>query len=103
MSLLSQVLALGTGELNMAGVREVLGLAGSEIFMHLMECVRDKDLAGLHGLLGEILDQGADLGFFLRELAVCWCNLFFCCVRWVTAAGHSFPTQIGRASCRERV
>lgn len=76
MSLLSQVLALGAGELNMAGVREVLGLAGSEIFVRLMECVRDKDLAGLHGLLGEILDQGADLGFFLRELAVCWRNLF---------------------------
>lgn len=76
MSLLSQVLSLGADGLKLSDVREVLGLAGSEVFLRLMECVRDRDLVGLHGLLTEILDQGVDLGFFLRELAVCWRNLF---------------------------
>ena len=76
MSLLGQVLALGSATLTLADVREVLGLAGGEIFARLVECVHGRDLRGLHALLTEVLDQGADLGFFLRELAGCWRNLF---------------------------
>ncbi len=76
MSLLSQVLALGSAAVTLTDVREVLGLAGQEVFVRLVECVHGRDLVGLHGLLEEILDQGLDLGFFLRELAGCWRNLF---------------------------
>lgn len=76
MSLLAQVLALGSGTLTLADVREVLGLAGQEVFVRLAQCVQNRDLLGLHGLLTEILDQGVDLGFFLRELAASWRNLF---------------------------
>ena len=76
MSLLGQVMALGSDSLTLADVREVLGLAGSEVFVRLVECVQSRDLQGLHALLTEILDQGVDLGFFLRELAGCWRNLF---------------------------
>ncbi|WP_028577956.1 DNA polymerase III subunit gamma/tau [Desulfomicrobium escambiense] len=76
MSLLGQVLALGSESLTLADVREVLGLAGGEIFARLVACVHGRDLRGLHALLTEVLDQGADLGFFLRELAGCWRNLF---------------------------
>lgn len=76
MSLLAQVLALGSGTLTLADVREVLGLAGQEVFVRLAQCVQGRDLLGLHSLLTEILDQGVDLGFFLRELAACWRNLF---------------------------
>ncbi len=76
MSLLGQVMALGSDSLTLADVREVLGLAGSEVFVRLVECVQSRDLQGLHSLLTEILDQGVDLGFFLRELAGCWRNLF---------------------------
>ena len=76
MSLLGQVLALGSDSLSLADVREVLGLAGGEVFVRLVECVQNRDLLGLHALLTEVLDQGADLGFFLRELSGCWRNLF---------------------------
>ncbi|MBU4523836.1 MAG: DNA polymerase III subunit gamma/tau [Desulfomicrobium sp.] len=76
MSLLGQVMALGSDSLTLEDVREVLGLAGSEVFVKLIECVQSRDLQGLHALLMEILDQGVDLGFFLRELAGCWRNLF---------------------------
>jgi DNA polymerase-3 subunit gamma/tau len=76
MSLLGQVMALGSDSLTLGDVREVLGLAGSEVFVRLVECVQSRDLQGLHALLTEILDQGVDLGFFLRELAGCWRNLF---------------------------
>ena len=76
MSLLGQVMALGSDALTLEDVREVLGLAGSEVFVRLVQCVQSRDLQGLHALLTEILDQGVDLGFFLRELAGCWRNLF---------------------------
>jgi len=76
MSLLGQVLALGSDSLTLADVREVLGLAGGEVFVRLVECVQSRDLLGLNALLTAILDQGVDLGFFLRELAGCWRNLF---------------------------
>lgn len=76
MSLLGQVLALGSDALTLADTREVLGLAGGELFTRLVECVLIRDLLGLNAVLTEILDQGADLGFFLRELAGCWRNLF---------------------------
>lgn len=76
MSLLGQVLALGAGDLRLDDVREVLGLAGQEVFVRLAECVQGRDLLGLNALLTEILDQGVDLGFFLRELGTCWRNLF---------------------------
>jgi DNA polymerase-3 subunit gamma/tau len=76
MSLLGQVLALGSDGLTLADVREVLGLAGGEVFVRLAECVQTRDLEGLNALLTEVLDQGVDLGFFLRELAGCWRNLF---------------------------
>ncbi len=76
MSLLSQVLALGKEQLTEEDVRSVLGLAGQEVMFRLMEAVRDQDAAGLSLLLREILDQGLDLGFFLRELTTTWRNLF---------------------------
>ncbi len=76
MSLLGQVLALGSDSLTLADVREVLGLAGGEVFVRLVECVQARDLHGLNALLTEVLDQGVDLGFFLRELSGCWRNLF---------------------------
>lgn len=76
MSLLAQILALGTTPLTIADVRDVLGLAGGEIFIRMATCVAQRDILGLHALLNEVLDQGLDLGFFLRELAACWRNLF---------------------------
>lgn len=76
MSLLAQVLALGSEVLTLADVREVLGLAGQEVYLRLVGHILKRDILGLQALLTEILDQGLDLGFFLRELVACWRNLF---------------------------
>lgn len=76
MSLLAQVMALGSDSLTLADVREVLGLAGQEIFVRLAQYILERDVLGLQALLTEILDLGVDLGFFLRELGACWRNLF---------------------------
>jgi DNA polymerase-3 subunit gamma/tau len=76
MSLLGQVLALGREKLLVEDVRGILGLAGSDIFFRMLETVRDQDAVGLLGVLSDVLDQGLDLGFFLRELTMVWRNLF---------------------------
>ncbi|NJB66966.1 DNA polymerase-3 subunit gamma/tau [Desulfobaculum xiamenense] len=76
MSLLGQVLALGSDSLTSADVRTVLGLAGRDIMFRLMEAIHGRDCVAVSTILSEILDQGLDLGFFLRELTEVWRTLF---------------------------
>jgi DNA polymerase III subunit gamma/tau len=76
MSLLGQVLALGGDALCEADVRRVLGLAGFETMVRVVEGVGAGDGLSLVGTVEELLHQGLDLGFFLRELAAAWRNLF---------------------------
>ena len=76
MSLMGQVLALGGDGLQEDGVRRVLGLAGQELFLKLMQGIYDQDCLAVTGVLSEIMDQGLDLGFFLAELTQIWRNLF---------------------------
>ena len=87
MSLLGQSLALGEAELTQDGVRSVLGLAGQEAFASLLEAVRTADTPAAVALLRTLLDQGLDMGFFLRELAQLWRNLFI--LRQAGEAGRS--------------
>ena len=75
-SLLSQTLALGAPTLTGADTRAVLGLAGQELFFELLDRVKAGDGPGLSLLVQNILDQGLDLGFFLREMIGMWRNLF---------------------------
>ncbi|MFW5735681.1 MAG: DNA polymerase III subunit gamma/tau [Oceanidesulfovibrio sp.] len=76
MSLMGQVIALGSGPLRSEDVRSVLGLAGQEIFFELLEAIHNQDPVGVSQVLGQILDQGLDLGFFMRELVTVWRTLF---------------------------
>ncbi|QJT10523.1 DNA polymerase III subunit gamma/tau [Oceanidesulfovibrio marinus] len=76
MSLMGQVIALGSGPLRSEDVRSVLGLAGQEIYFELLESIHGQDPVGVSRVLGQILDQGLDLGFFLRELVTVWRTLF---------------------------
>ena len=76
MSLLGQALALGGERLEVEAVRQVLGLAGQEIFFQVLEAIHAQDPLAINTQLRELLDQGLDLGFFLRELTQVWRNLF---------------------------
>lgn len=76
MSLLEQVLTISDGGLRLEDVRRVLGLAGGELFQRLIVAIRDQDCVAVSDVLRVLLDQGLDLGFFLRELAELWRNLF---------------------------
>jgi DNA polymerase-3 subunit gamma/tau len=76
MSLLGQALAMGEDVLKEADVRGFLGLAGQDVFFGLMESMHARDLVAVGTVLRQVLDQGLDLGFFLRELTNCWRNMF---------------------------
>jgi len=76
MSLLAQVLAFGGAELTEADARGVLGLAGQDVFFGLIEAIHAEDGPGVVEMLRQILEKGLDIGFFLRELAGMWRNLF---------------------------
>ena len=79
MSLLGQVLALGCAPdepLTAKQAREVLGLAGQEVMDRLLDALAGQDAAAIAVLVRELLAQGADMGFFLRELCGLWRNLF---------------------------
>ncbi|WP_300158586.1 DNA polymerase III subunit gamma/tau [Solidesulfovibrio sp.] len=76
MSLLAQVLALGGEGLTEADARNVLGLAGQDVFFGLIEAIHAQDGPAVVDVLRQVLDKGLDIGFFLRELAGMWRNLF---------------------------
>ena len=76
MSLLDQTLALGGEELTVAATRQVLGLAGQELFADLFAALHGQDCGAVATLCGQILQQGVDIGFFMRELAGNLRNLF---------------------------
>ncbi|MDR3357623.1 MAG: DNA polymerase III subunit gamma/tau [Desulfovibrio sp.] len=68
MSLLDQVLSLGGAGLSAAVAREVLGVAGREVFEGLFEAMRRQDCAAAAEICRRMLADGLDTGFFLREL-----------------------------------
>ena len=79
MSLLGQVLALGCAPeeaLTARMAREVLGLAGQEVMDRLLAALAAQDTTAITVLVRELLAQGADMGFFLRELGGLWRDLF---------------------------
>lgn len=76
MSILAQVMALGGEKLTPQAVREVLGLAGHDVYADFFEDILNKDLVNIHTRINSILGQGLDINFFLQEFASCWRNLF---------------------------
>lgn len=76
MSLLSQALALGASRLDAAAVRELLGLADQEALQAIVAAIHAGDCLAVGTRLRQVLDQGLDLGFFLRELAGAFRSMF---------------------------
>lgn len=76
MSLLDQTLALGGATLDAETTRQVLGLAGQELFTRLFGALSAEDCAEAADTSRHLLREGVDIGFFLRELAAHWRNLF---------------------------
>lgn len=76
MSLLDQTLALGGARLDAETTRQVLGLAGQELFTRLFAALSAQDCAETAATTRDLLQGGVDIGFFIRELAGHWRTLF---------------------------
>lgn len=76
LSLLDQTLALSGGKLDKETARKSLGLAGREFFNELFAALPEQSCSKVIALCGELLHSGVDIGFFIRELASAWRNLF---------------------------
>lgn len=76
LSLLDQALAVAGDSLSAATVRDALGVAGPELFDHLLGAIAGQDTGHIMELASGLLEAGVDMGFFTRELGGMWRNLF---------------------------
>lgn len=90
LSLLGQTLALHPEALTLEATRSVLGLAGQEAFVRLVDALTTQDCCAVTLFTKEILDQGVDIGFFLRELTQLWRTLFL-----LRQAGADIASALG--------
>ncbi len=67
LSLLEQVAALGSGTVEVSGVRRALGLADSEALMRLAKAVSEGDAKQALELVAEMAGDGVDLRRFVSE------------------------------------
>jgi DNA polymerase-3 subunit gamma/tau len=67
-SMLDQILAAGGERIDEAAVRELLGLADTEVVARLIQALVDGDAAGGMAVLAELDDRGRDAGVVLEQL-----------------------------------
>lgn len=107
MSLLDQTLALGGDNLTSAVTREVLGLAGQELFADLFDALHARDCAAVSQLCASLFRQGWTSDFSCAS----WpdiCATCSCCGRaarpwrplWACPARRSFSAGPGPAFLR---
>ncbi|HEU4649068.1 MAG TPA: DNA polymerase III subunit gamma/tau, partial [Gemmatimonadales bacterium] len=64
LSMLDQCLSFGEGTITAARVREILGLAGDELYAEVLALVAERQPAGVFPLVERLMDAGADLAEF---------------------------------------
>ena len=69
LSLLDQVLSFGSGVVRGADVGRVLGLAGEESYLEVMEIISQRRHAEVFRFVQRVLDEGYDLSEFYRGMA----------------------------------
>ncbi len=69
LSLLDQVLSFGEGPVNVARVREVLGLIPDELYGEMLRAIAERDPRAVFPLVERLLEAGADLGEFVNGAA----------------------------------
>jgi DNA polymerase-3 subunit gamma/tau len=69
LSLLDQVLSFGSGVVRGDDVGRVLGLAGEELYLEVLEIIAERRHADVFRFVQRVLDEGYDLSEFYRGLA----------------------------------
>ena len=72
LSLLDQVLSFSGARVVSDDVRRMLGLVADEKYLELAQLVANGNRAGIFPFVQELLDEGYDLGEFLRGLSEAW-------------------------------
>jgi DNA polymerase-3 subunit gamma/tau len=67
-SLLDQVIAFCGKEIDPGAVEAVLGIVGQNALANFVDCVMQRDAAGLLQQVSEVVAHGKDLGYFCRDL-----------------------------------
>ena len=67
-SLLDQVIAFCGKEIDPGAVEAVLGIVGQNALVAFIDCVMQRDGAGLLQQVSEVIAHGKDLGYFCRDL-----------------------------------
>ena len=67
-SLLDQVIAYCGKEIDPGAVESVLGIVGHNALATFVDCVMQRDAAGLLEQVSEVIAHGKDLGYFCRDL-----------------------------------
>jgi DNA polymerase-3 subunit gamma/tau len=67
-SLLDQVIAFCGKEIDPGAVEAVLGIVGQNALAAFVDCVMQRDAAGLLQQVSEVIAHGKDLGYFCRDL-----------------------------------
>jgi DNA polymerase-3 subunit gamma/tau len=69
LSMLDQCLSFGEGTITAARVREVLGLAGDELYAEVLGFVAERRPAAVFALVDRLVDAGTDLAEFMNGAA----------------------------------
>jgi DNA polymerase-3 subunit gamma/tau len=72
LSLLDQVLSFSGDSVAVEDVRRMLGLVAEEKYLEIVRAVADADRASVFPFVQQLLDEGYDLGEFLRGLGEAW-------------------------------
>lgn len=72
LSLLDQVLSFSGDSVAVADVRRMLGLVAEEKYLEIVQAVADADRASVFPFVQQLLDDGYDLGEFVRGLGEAW-------------------------------
>ncbi|MDH3256097.1 MAG: DNA polymerase III subunit gamma/tau [Nitrospinota bacterium] len=67
-SLLDQVIAFCGKEIDPGAVEAVLGIVGQNALAAFVDCIQQRDAAGLLQQVSEVIVHGKDLGYFCRDL-----------------------------------